>query len=134
MSSIKGEDAFTAEQANQKWGGATYSTYLLFLKNGEVRYNCSILDLYEFCTEEAFYQTVQEFAFAMYNQVRPHSFNEYQKLQKRLTTPNHLVLPTENQTEACFSQQYSTAESTISGYIKVTKNGQCQSTLGSGLW
>ena len=35
---------FTAERVNQKW--CTDFTYL-FLKNGEVRYNCSILDLYD---------------------------------------------------------------------------------------
>ena len=35
---------FTAEKPNQKW--CTDFTYL-FLKNGEVRYNCSILDLYD---------------------------------------------------------------------------------------
>ena len=35
---------FTAERANQKW--CTDFTYL-FLKNGEVRYNCSIFDLYD---------------------------------------------------------------------------------------
>lgn len=35
---------FTAERANQKW--RTDFTYL-FLKNGEVRYNCSILDRYD---------------------------------------------------------------------------------------
>ena len=35
---------FTAERANQKW--CTDFTYL-FLKNGEVRYDCSILDLYD---------------------------------------------------------------------------------------
>lgn len=35
---------FTAQQANQKW--CTDFTYL-FLKNHEVRYNCSILDLYD---------------------------------------------------------------------------------------
>ena len=35
---------FTADRANQKW--CTDFTYL-FLKNGEVRYNCSILDLYD---------------------------------------------------------------------------------------
>lgn len=35
---------FTAERTNQKW--CTDFTYL-FLKNGEVRYNCSILDLYD---------------------------------------------------------------------------------------
>ena len=35
---------FTAEKPNQKW--CTDFTYL-FLKSGEVRYNCSILDLYD---------------------------------------------------------------------------------------
>src|SRR5699024_12271999 len=35
---------FTAERTNQKW--CTDFTYL-FLKNGEVRYNCSTLDLYD---------------------------------------------------------------------------------------
>ena len=35
---------FTADKANQKW--CTDFTYL-FLKNGEVRYNCSILDLHD---------------------------------------------------------------------------------------
>ena len=35
---------FTAEKANQKW--CTDFTYL-FLKNGDVRYNCTIIDLYD---------------------------------------------------------------------------------------
>ena len=35
---------FTAEKPNQKW--CTDFTYL-FLKNHEVRYNCTILDLYD---------------------------------------------------------------------------------------
>ena len=35
---------FTAERPNQKW--CTDFTYL-FLKNGDVRYNCSIIDLYD---------------------------------------------------------------------------------------
>lgn len=35
---------FTAERTNQKW--CTDFTYL-FLKNGEERYSCSILDLYD---------------------------------------------------------------------------------------
>lgn len=38
-----GQD-FTAEKPNQKW--CTDFTYL-FLKNHEVRYNCTILDLYD---------------------------------------------------------------------------------------
>lgn len=59
---------------NQKW--CTDFTYL-FLANHEVRYNCTILDLYEFRTEEALYQAVEEFAYVNYNHVRPHSFNGY---------------------------------------------------------
>ena len=35
---------FTATQINQKW--ATDFTYL-FLKGGDVRYNCTIIDLYD---------------------------------------------------------------------------------------
>ena len=35
-------------------------------------------NLYEFRTEEALYQTVEEFAYVTYNHVRPHSFNGYQ--------------------------------------------------------
>lgn len=35
---------FSADRMNQKW--CTDFTYL-FLKNGEVRYNCSIVDLYD---------------------------------------------------------------------------------------
>ena len=38
------EQNFTAEKPNQKW--CTDFTYL-FLKNHEVRYNCSIIDLHE---------------------------------------------------------------------------------------
>ena len=34
-------------------------------------------NLYEFQTEEALYQTVEEFAYVNYNHVRPHSFNGY---------------------------------------------------------
>lgn len=34
-------------------------------------------NLYEFTTEEALYQTVEEFAYVTYNHVRPHSYNGY---------------------------------------------------------
>ena len=34
-------------------------------------------NLYEFQTEEALYQAVEDFAYVSYNHVRPHSFNEY---------------------------------------------------------
>ena len=35
-------------------------------------------NLYDFATEEALYQTVEEFACVIYNHVRPHSYNGYQ--------------------------------------------------------
>ena len=34
-------------------------------------------NLYDFQTEEELYQTVEEFAYATYNHVRPHSYNGY---------------------------------------------------------
>ncbi len=34
-------------------------------------------NLYEFQTEEALYQAVEEFAYVSYNHIRPHSFNGY---------------------------------------------------------
>ena len=34
--------------------------------------------LYEFSKEESLYQAVEEFAYVIYNHVRPHSSNEYQ--------------------------------------------------------
>lgn len=34
-------------------------------------------NLYEFQTEEALYQAVEDFAYVSYNHVRPHSFNKY---------------------------------------------------------
>jgi transposase InsO family protein len=34
-------------------------------------------NLYEFDAEEDLYQAVEEFAYATYNHVRPHSFNNY---------------------------------------------------------
>ena len=36
------------------------------------------MNLYEFQTEEALYQTVEEFAYVTYNHVRPHSYNGHQ--------------------------------------------------------
>ena len=33
--------------------------------------------LYEYDTDEALYQAVEEFAYVEYNHVRPHSFNGY---------------------------------------------------------
>ena len=37
-----------------------------------------MINLYEFQTEEALYQTVEEFAYVIYNHVRTHSYNGYQ--------------------------------------------------------
>lgn len=36
-----------------------------------------LIYLYEYDTEEALYQSVEEFAYVEYNHVRPHSFNGY---------------------------------------------------------
>ena len=36
-----------------------------------------LIYLYEYDTEEALYQVVEEFAYVEYNHVRPHSFNGY---------------------------------------------------------
>ena len=52
---------------------APIERYFNILKN-----ECT--NLYEFRTEEALYQTVEEFAYVTYNHVRPHSFNGYQML------------------------------------------------------
>lgn len=35
------------------------------------------VSLYEFQTEEALYQVVEEFVYVTYNHVRPHSYNGY---------------------------------------------------------
>lgn len=35
------------------------------------------VNLYEFQTEEALYQAVEEFAYVTYNHVRPHNYNGY---------------------------------------------------------
>ena len=43
-------------------------------------------NLYEFETEEALYQKVEEFAYVDYNHVRPHSFNGYRTPYEARTT------------------------------------------------
>ena len=41
-------------------------------------YGNALMDyLYEYETEEALYQAVEEFAYVEYNHMRPHSFNGY---------------------------------------------------------
>ena len=35
------------------------------------------VNLYDFQTEEALYQAVEEFAYVTYNHIRPHSYNGY---------------------------------------------------------
>lgn len=51
---------FTADEINQKW--CTDFTYL-YLTDGSMRYNCSILDLHD--------------RYIWYNHVKPHSYNDY---------------------------------------------------------
>ena len=57
-------------KAGCPYDNAPMERYFNTLKN-----ECT--NLYEFETEEALYQTVEEFAYVRYNYVRPHSFNDY---------------------------------------------------------
>ena len=52
------------------YDNAPMERYFNTLKNEYV-------NLYEFKTEEALYQAVEEFAYVTYNHVRPHSYNGY---------------------------------------------------------
>jgi len=57
-------------KAGYPYDNAPMERYFNTLKN-----ECT--NLYEFRTEEELYQTVEEFAYATYNHVRPHSHNSY---------------------------------------------------------
>ena len=57
-------------KAGYPYDNAPMERYFNTLKN-----ECT--NLYEFKTEEALYQKVEEFAYVDYNHVRPHSFNDY---------------------------------------------------------
>ena len=57
-------------KAGYPYDNAPMERYFNTLKN-----ECT--NLYEFQTEEALYQAVEEFAYVSYNHVRPHSFNGY---------------------------------------------------------
>ena len=57
-------------KAGYPYDNAPMERYFNTLKN-----ECT--NLYEFRTEEELYQTVEEFAYATYNHVRPHSYNGY---------------------------------------------------------
>ena len=57
-------------KAGYPYDNAPMERYFNTLKN-----ECT--NLYEFTTEEALYQKVEEFAYVDYNHVRPHSFNGY---------------------------------------------------------
>ena len=57
-------------KAGHPYDNAPMERYFSTLKN-----ECT--SLYEFRTEEELYQTVEEFAYAAYNHVRPHSYNGY---------------------------------------------------------
>ena len=71
-------------KAGYPYDNAPMERYFNTLKN-----ECT--NLYEFRTEEQMYQTVEEFAYATYNHVRPHSYNGY-KTPLRSTV--HLVTGT----------------------------------------
>jgi len=57
-------------KAGYPYDNAPMERYFNTLKN-----ECT--NLYEFQTEAALYQAVEEFAYVTYNHVRPHSFNNY---------------------------------------------------------
>jgi transposase InsO family protein len=57
-------------KAGYPYDNAPMERYFNTLKN-----ECT--NLFEFDTEEDLYQAVEEFAYATYNHVRPHSFNNY---------------------------------------------------------
>ena len=57
-------------KAGYPYDNAPMERYFNTLKN-----ECT--NLHEFKTEEALYQTVEEFAYVEYNYVRPHSYNGY---------------------------------------------------------
>lgn len=57
-------------KAGYPYDNAPMERYFNTLKN-----ECT--NLYEFQTEEALYQSIEEFACVSYNHVRPHSFNNY---------------------------------------------------------
>ena len=57
-------------KAGYPYDNAPMERYFNTLKN-----ECT--NLYQFRTEEALYQAVEEFAYVSYNHVRPHSFNNY---------------------------------------------------------
>lgn len=57
-------------KAGYPYDNAPMERYFNTLKN-----ECT--NLYEFQTEKALYQAVEEFAYVIYNHVRPHSFNNY---------------------------------------------------------
>ena len=57
-------------KAGYPYDNAPMERYFNTLKN-------ECINLREFQTEESLYQTIEEFAYAEYNYVRPHSFNNY---------------------------------------------------------
>ena len=65
-------------KAGYPYDNAPMERYFNTLKN-----ECT--NLYKFRTEEELYQTVEEFAYATYNHVRPHSYNGYRTPYKART-------------------------------------------------
>jgi len=57
-------------KAGYPYDNAPMERYFNTLKN-----ECT--NFYDFKTEEALYQKVEEFAYVTYNHVRPHSYNNY---------------------------------------------------------
>ena len=60
-------------KAGCPYDNAPMERYFNTLKN-------ECVNLYEFQTEEALYQTEEEFVYVTYNHIRPHSYNGYRPL------------------------------------------------------
>lgn len=71
-------------KAGCPYDNAPMERYFNTLKN-------ECINLYDFQTEEALYQTVEEFAYVTYNHIRPHSYNGYRTpYQARACTTSHI--------------------------------------------
>ena len=64
-------------KAGYPYDNAVMERYFNALKN-----ECT--NLYEFQTEEIMYRTVEEFAYVIYNHMRPHSYNNYHPIRLEL--------------------------------------------------
>lgn len=71
-------------KAGCPYDNAPMERYFNTLKN-------ECVNLYDYQTQEALYQAVEEFAYVTYNHIRPHSYNGYRTpYQARVCTASHI--------------------------------------------